>query len=66
MTLTPAELEALPTLTIHMDGGVEVNVRPEAYLDALGKNNAYAPRYVQRDVGLELNRLPHPSVHRGW
>lgn len=44
MTLTPAELQALPTLIIHMDDGVEVKVRPEAYLDALGKNNAYAPR----------------------
>lgn len=50
MTLTPAELEALPTLTVHMEGEVEVNVRPEAYLDALGKNNAYAPRCVRRDV----------------
>lgn len=44
MTLTTAELEALPVLTIHMDGGLEVNVRPEGYMDALGKDNAYAPR----------------------
>lgn len=46
MTLTPLELEALPTLTVHMDGGLEVHVRPEAYMDALGKDNAYAPRCV--------------------
>lgn len=46
MKLAPSELEALPTLTIHLDGGVEVHVRPEAYMDALGKDNSYAPRYV--------------------
>ncbi|CBJ25999.1 aspartyl protease [Ectocarpus siliculosus] len=34
MTRTTVELEALPVLMIHMDGGVEVNVRPEAYMDA--------------------------------
>lgn len=45
MALTIAELEALPVLTIHMDGGVEVNVRPEAYLEASPhQENAYAPR----------------------
>lgn len=45
MQLTPAELSALPTLTIKMEGGVEINVRPEAYMDPLGKENSYAPRY---------------------
>lgn len=44
ITLSPVELEALPVITIHMDDGVEVNVRPEAYMDALGRDNAYAPR----------------------
>lgn len=44
MILTTAELEALPTLTVHLDGGVKVDVRPEGYMDALGKDNAYAPR----------------------
>lgn len=44
MILTSAELEALPTVTIHMDGGLEVHVRPSGYMDALGKDNAYAPR----------------------
>lgn len=42
--MTPAELEDLPTLTVHMDGGLQVHVRPQAYMDALGKDNAYAPR----------------------
>ncbi|CAN0101687.1 unnamed protein product [Pylaiella littoralis] len=42
MTWTTAELEALPVFTIHMDGGVEVNVRPEAYTTACRhKENAY-------------------------
>lgn len=48
MTLTSAELEALPIITVHMDGGVEVHVRPEGYMDALGKDNAYAPRCDSR------------------
>lgn len=46
MTLSTADLEALPVITVHLDGGVEVLVRPEAYMDALGKDNAYAPRFV--------------------
>lgn len=44
MILTTTELEALPTLTVHLDGGVEVHVRPQGYMDALGKDNAFAPR----------------------
>lgn len=45
MAWTTAELEALPVLTFHMDGGVEVNVRPEAYMDASPhEENAYSPR----------------------
>lgn len=45
MTVTTADMEALPVLTIHMDGGVEVNVRPEAYLEASPyQENAFAPR----------------------
>lgn len=44
MKLTPSELNALPTLTIHLDNGVMINVLPEAYMDPLGKDNAYAPR----------------------
>ena len=48
MTLTSADLEALPVVTVHMDGGVEVLVRPQAYMDALGKDNAYAPRCDSR------------------
>ncbi|CAM9418888.1 unnamed protein product [Ectocarpus fasciculatus] len=52
MILTSAELEALPTVTIHMDGGLEVNVRPSGYMDALGKDNAYAPRiYLTEAMG---------------
>ncbi|CBN76990.1 aspartic protease PM5 [Ectocarpus siliculosus] len=52
MILTSAELEALPTVTIHMDGGLEVNVRPSGYMDALGKDNAYAPRiYLTESMG---------------
>lgn len=50
MTWTTAELAALPVLTIHMDGGVEVNVRPEAYMDASShEDHAYAPRYDDDD-----------------
>lgn len=50
MTRTTAELKTLPVLTIHMDGGVEVNVRPEAYMDASSDDqNAYAPRYYDDD-----------------
>lgn len=44
MILTSAELDALPTLTVYLDGGVKVDVRPEGYMDSLGKDNAYAPR----------------------
>lgn len=45
MTVTTADMEALPVLTIHMDGGVEVDVRPEAYLEASPyQENAFAPR----------------------
>lgn len=44
MKFTSAELAALPTLTILLDDDVEINVRPEAYMDPLGKDNAYAPR----------------------
>lgn len=45
MTWTTAELENLPVLTIYMDGGVQVNMRPEAYMEASPiKENAYAPR----------------------
>lgn len=45
MFFTTVELEALPVLTFHMDGGVKVNVRPEAYMDASPHDeNAYAPR----------------------
>ncbi|CAN0406948.1 unnamed protein product [Ectocarpus sp. 8 AP-2014] len=53
MTRTTAELEALPVLTIHMDGGVEVNMRPEAYMEASSDDeNAYAPRiYLTESMG---------------
>ncbi|CAN0236584.1 unnamed protein product [Ascophyllum nodosum] len=52
LTITPTEMEELPTVTVHMDGGVQVHIRPEAYLDALGKDNAYAPRiYLTESMG---------------
>eukprot|EP00903_Cladosiphon_okamuranus_P014021 g13038.t1 len=53
MTLTTAELEALPVLTIHLDGGVAVNVRPEAYMDPSPHENEkdiYAPRIYLTDA----------------
>eukprot|EP00903_Cladosiphon_okamuranus_P013533 g12605.t1 len=52
MILSTPELEALPTLTIHLDGGVKVDVRPQGYMDSLGKDNAYAPRiYLTESMG---------------